>query len=366
MCPGFPTPPCPGFTSTTRSTSPAPTARGTPGRGPPSPPTPASCTPWTISTPSPPAWWSPRRRARAHGRSLSLRALVACPTPHAARHRLALAHPPLLPRTRTRPLPLFRRNNVFDASLYAQATSQAALSWQRARVANLLARSGAEWAELIARANSGTYNNQWIVVDLKRFAPGHELRPGTLTIVEQTPGARLPRRKAEASACVVGWRGMADSCRRDSRPDAQRARKPALPPAARPHRTARRRPRRGGGPHTGPGARRVALLQRALLRERVQPQRVPPGGRRAPVRLRACCHLGAPPPTAAVSCTSRPCARLLYRHSPCDAAAATTHAPKTGRLGRRTPTLLRASPTSWRRAPRSSAATPARWRTWRG
>lgn len=35
---------------------------------------------------------------------------------------------------------------------------------------------------------AGTYNNQYIIVDLKKFSPGSELQPGLLTIVEQMPG----------------------------------------------------------------------------------------------------------------------------------------------------------------------------------
>jgi hypothetical protein len=35
---------------------------------------------------------------------------------------------------------------------------------------------------------AGTYNNQYIVVDLNKFQPGSELQPGLLTIVEQMPG----------------------------------------------------------------------------------------------------------------------------------------------------------------------------------
>lgn len=41
-----------------------------------------------------------------------------------------------------------------------------------------------EWWNAVA----GTYNNQYIVVDLKKFTPGSELQPGLLTIVEQMPG----------------------------------------------------------------------------------------------------------------------------------------------------------------------------------
>ena len=46
------------------------------------------------------------------------------------------------------------------------------LSWQRVRVANLMASSGAEWIELFKRHNSGTYNNQYLVTDLNKWAGG--------------------------------------------------------------------------------------------------------------------------------------------------------------------------------------------------
>ena len=36
----------------------------------------------------------------------------------------------------------------------------------------MLADSGAAWTDIIAQHNSGTYNNQYVVVDLKRFRPG--------------------------------------------------------------------------------------------------------------------------------------------------------------------------------------------------
>ena len=42
---------------------------------------------------------------------------------------------------------------------------------------------------MFGRYNSGTYNNQWMIVDYKRFKKGDTvLRPGLLWILEQIPG----------------------------------------------------------------------------------------------------------------------------------------------------------------------------------
>ncbi|XP_062942359.1 putative phospholipase B-like 2 [Cynocephalus volans] len=63
------------------------------------------------------------------------------------------------------------------------------LEWVRNLVANRLALDGASWADIFKRFNSGTYNNQWMIVDYNAFVRG---RPnpgsGVLTILEQIPG----------------------------------------------------------------------------------------------------------------------------------------------------------------------------------
>ena len=50
-------------------------------------------------------------------------------------------------------------------------TWRSALSWQRVRAALLMAATGKEWVQVFSTANSGTYNNQYMVVDLKQFTP---------------------------------------------------------------------------------------------------------------------------------------------------------------------------------------------------
>jgi hypothetical protein len=53
---------------------------------------------------------------------------------------------------------------------------------------------------LLLLACAGTYNNQYIVVDLKLFSPGAELQQGLLTIVEQMPGLVMTADKTQVGA----------------------------------------------------------------------------------------------------------------------------------------------------------------------
>ncbi|TRY88416.1 hypothetical protein DNTS_018317 [Danionella cerebrum] len=79
-------------------------------------------------------------------------------------------------------------NSVFNTSLFSSITPASLFAWQRVRVANALARSGEQWARTFGRHNSGTYNNQYMVVDSSRVKLGVSLEDGALTVVEQIPG----------------------------------------------------------------------------------------------------------------------------------------------------------------------------------
>ncbi|ELU15812.1 hypothetical protein CAPTEDRAFT_183314 [Capitella teleta] len=58
----------------------------------------------------------------------------------------------------------------------------------RNMVANRLAHNASEWAQIFARFNSGTYNNQWMIVDYNKFTPGSPPHNGFLHVLEQIPG----------------------------------------------------------------------------------------------------------------------------------------------------------------------------------
>ncbi|GMR36699.1 hypothetical protein PMAYCL1PPCAC_06894 [Pristionchus mayeri] len=81
-------------------------------------------------------------------------------------------------------------NELYTTKLYDRMKSTSVPTWIRSQVATRMASSGEQWALLFGKHNSGTYNNQWIIVDYNKFVSGLErLLPGTLTILEQMPGA---------------------------------------------------------------------------------------------------------------------------------------------------------------------------------
>uniref|UniRef100_A0A915BM03 Phospholipase B-like n=1 Tax=Parascaris univalens TaxID=6257 RepID=A0A915BM03_PARUN len=66
--------------------------------------------------------------------------------------------------------------------------------WVRSSVANTLAGDGKTWSKIFSRYNSGTYNNQWVIVDFKAFEPRKETPPKDLLwVLEQVPGYVLAR-----------------------------------------------------------------------------------------------------------------------------------------------------------------------------
>jgi len=79
-------------------------------------------------------------------------------------------------------------NDVFNMSLFDLVKPQSLFAWQRVRLASQNARTGEEWYRHVSFHNSGTYNNQYAIVDLKLYKPGQPLVPNTLWVMEQIPG----------------------------------------------------------------------------------------------------------------------------------------------------------------------------------
>jgi len=79
-------------------------------------------------------------------------------------------------------------NSIINESLYDAITPFSLLAWQRVRLANSMASDGKQWSDIISQYNSGTYNNQYMVIDLKRFHVGVGIDDGALWVSEQIPG----------------------------------------------------------------------------------------------------------------------------------------------------------------------------------
>jgi len=80
-------------------------------------------------------------------------------------------------------------NEILNTNLYYDVVAQNVLYWMRVTVACRMSMDGENWALNFANYNSGTYNNQWMVVDYKLYTPGKPLQPNTLWIAEQIPSA---------------------------------------------------------------------------------------------------------------------------------------------------------------------------------
>eukprot|EP01029_Cantina_marsupialis_P005884 TRINITY_DN1637_c0_g3_i1.p1 TRINITY_DN1637_c0_g3~~TRINITY_DN1637_c0_g3_i1.p1 ORF type:complete len:549 (-),score=179.19 TRINITY_DN1637_c0_g3_i1:591-2237(-) len=79
-------------------------------------------------------------------------------------------------------------NEVFKTELYDLLHPETALTWMRNRAAIQMADNGKDWTDIFAKHNSGSYNNQWQVVDYKKFSPGQPLKEGAFWVLEQIPG----------------------------------------------------------------------------------------------------------------------------------------------------------------------------------
>lgn len=75
-----------------------------------------------------------------------------------------------------------------NADLWKFVTPQTNLYWVRNMISNRLANTGIEWAKYFSLFNSGTYNNEWMIVDYKQFRANETLRENLLVVLEQIPG----------------------------------------------------------------------------------------------------------------------------------------------------------------------------------
>lgn len=79
-------------------------------------------------------------------------------------------------------------NGVIDQSIYSAVKPESLLAWQRVRIASAMASTGPEWFDYFSRNHSGTYANQYMVVNMNLFEPSEILKNDTLWVVEEGPG----------------------------------------------------------------------------------------------------------------------------------------------------------------------------------
>eukprot|EP00494_Astrolonche_serrata_P006942 UN06967 len=82
-------------------------------------------------------------------------------------------------------------NDVMDQKLLDKIKPQSLLAWQRVRLANVMAKTGKQWAHYFDTHPSGTYVNQYMIVDFKLFEPGRPLNENLLWVIEEIPGLIL-------------------------------------------------------------------------------------------------------------------------------------------------------------------------------
>jgi hypothetical protein len=83
--------------------------------------------------------------------------------------------------------------NNFNDDLYKASNPHQLFTWLRAAHASWTATNGSNWTSTFALHNSGTYNNQYLVVDAKCFRRGEAPHDGFLWIIEQYPGITRAR-----------------------------------------------------------------------------------------------------------------------------------------------------------------------------
>ena len=94
----------------------------------------------------------------------------------------------VLPSKRQQMAVLETTNGIMNPDLYKLIRPNTLLTWQRMQLTHSLATNGKDWVDIFTKYNSGTYCNQYMVVDMKQFIPGKGAQPGFLWVTEVIPG----------------------------------------------------------------------------------------------------------------------------------------------------------------------------------
>ena len=81
-------------------------------------------------------------------------------------------------------------NSNYNKSSYDLITEESLLCWQRVQLSNRMAKTAKDWTEIFSQFNSGTYNNQYMILDTKgiEFGEYPHIEANSFMIIEQMPG----------------------------------------------------------------------------------------------------------------------------------------------------------------------------------
>jgi hypothetical protein len=80
-------------------------------------------------------------------------------------------------------------NSIFDKKLFEKVTPNGLLCWQRAMTAHRLSSSAKEWVNNFSKYNAGTYNNQFMALDMNKInLKDKKISEEAMYIIEQIPG----------------------------------------------------------------------------------------------------------------------------------------------------------------------------------
>mmetsp|Transcript_22079 Transcript_22079/g.43444 ORF Transcript_22079/g.43444 Transcript_22079/m.43444 type:complete len:596 (+) Transcript_22079:294-2081(+) len=88
-------------------------------------------------------------------------------------------------------------NGILNFDVYDLLRPDTLLAWQRVRAASAIASSGPEWFKAFRQHASGTYANQYMIVDFNKFEPLQPLKNDTLWVIEEMPGVVIGRDQTE-------------------------------------------------------------------------------------------------------------------------------------------------------------------------
>jgi hypothetical protein len=74
---------------------------------------------------------------------------------------------------------------ILDLDIYNNLTPNSIPKWIRVNIANRLSSNNQEWVDLFFKYNSGTHNNQWLIVDYKEWEKGS--KKDIVYLAEQIP-----------------------------------------------------------------------------------------------------------------------------------------------------------------------------------